>query len=114
MALLEWGYSIGLFYIFLGRELYPDGDKKEKSVEESFGNLKDSLGACEVSREKREKRASYLGKTLAIFLEKALFWEFLSGLQKEDYVRLVVGNEGTLHLHGGPAGGVLEPKAESG
>ena len=66
-----------------------------------------------MSREKREKRASYLGKTLAIFLEKALFWEFLSSLQRGDYVRLVVGNEGTLHLHRGPAGRMLEPKVES-
>ena len=46
-----------------------------------------------------EKRASYLGKTLAIFLEKTLFFEFLSGLQRGDFVRLVVSNEGTLHLH---------------
>ena len=67
-----------------------------------------------MSREKREKRASYLGKTLAIFLEKALFWEFLSGLQGGDFVWLVAGNEGTLHLHGGPAGRVLDPNAKSG
>ena len=66
-----------------------------------------------MSRGKREKRASYLGKTLAIFPEKALFWEFLSSLQRRDFVRLVAGNEGTLHLHGGPIGRVLEPKAES-
>ena len=57
--------------------------------------------------------ASYLGKTLAIFLEKALFWEFLSGFKRGDYVWLVARNKGTLHLHGGPVGGVLEPKAES-
>ena len=67
-----------------------------------------------MSREKREKRASYLGKTLAIFLEKALFWEFLSGLQRGDFVWLVTGNEGTLHLHEGPAGRVLDPNAKSG
>ena len=66
-----------------------------------------------MSREKREKKVSYLGKTLAIFLEKPLFWEFLSGLQRGDSVRLVVGNEGTLHLHGSPTGRVLEPKVES-
>ena len=49
------------------------GDKKEKSVEESSGHLKDSPRSCEVSRDKMEKRASYLGKTLAIFLEKVMF-----------------------------------------
>ena len=61
-----------------------------------------------------EKMASYLGKILAIFLEKTLFLEFLSSLQKGDFIRLVAGNEGTLHLHGSPVGRVLEPKAESG
>ena len=66
-----------------------------------------------MTREKREKRACYLGKTFAIFLEKALFCEFLSGLQRGDSVLLVSGNEGTLHLHGGLAGRVLEPKVES-
>ena len=66
-----------------------------------------------MSREKGEKRASYLRNTLAIFLEKALFWEFLFSLQRRHYVQLVAGNEGTLNLHGGSIGRVLEPKAES-
>ena len=61
----------------------------------------------------KEKRASYLENTLAFFLKKAFFWEFLFYLHRGDSIRLVAGNEGTLHLHKGPAGRVLEPMAES-
>ena len=45
LAFSKLGYFVGLFCIFLGRELCPDGEiKKEKSVGESFRHPRDSSG----------------------------------------------------------------------